>query len=128
MVTTHHKGHFVFSACPLVPLSDEQDSDEYLPLRIPTEECFKAHRLTFVSDELYGAPVDPSYPERAYIAPALIPEWSPGEGPGGGTSGVVGALYRMKFQLPEGLRGDVVLIQWYYLTANRLVCSLGLLQ
>ena len=24
----------------------------------------------------------------------------------------------MKFQLPEGVAGDVVLLQWYYLTAN----------
>ena len=31
---------------------------------------------------------------------------------------VVGALYRMMFWLPEGLAGDVVLLQWYYLTAN----------
>lgn len=120
MVTTHHKGHFVFSACPLVPLLDDEkyDKEDWMPLHIPTEECFAAHRLKFVSDELYGAPQDPTYPERAYIAPALIPEWAPGEGPGG-TSGVVGALYKMKFELPPGLNGEVVLIQWYYLTANR---------
>ena len=31
---------------------------------------------------------------------------------------VVGALYRMRFCLPKGLAGDVVLLQWYYLTAN----------
>ena len=72
-----------------------------------------------MSDELYGAPQDPEFPERAYIAPASVPQWSQGEGPGGPGTGVTGALYKMKFELPKGLNGEVVLIQWYYLTANR---------
>jgi hypothetical protein len=112
MVTTHHKGHFVISACPIVPLLDDpSEIEEHLPLRVPTNECFDAYKLNFVSDELYGATPDPNYPERAYLAPALVAEtktWTNG----------VGAYYNMKFQLPDGLNGEVVLLQWYYLTAN----------
>lgn len=26
--------------------------------------------------------------------------------------------YHHQFKLPEGLRGDLILLQWYYLTAN----------
>ena len=115
MVTTHHKGHFEFRACPLVALDETQN-----PLPIPTQECFDSYPLKFVSDTLYGAPPDPNYPERAYIAPAQIPQWSPGEGPDG-TDGVVGALYTLELELPKGLNGEVVLLQWYYLTANRYV-------
>ena len=108
LVTTHHKGHFVFSLCPI-----EVKRGKAMP--VPTKKCFKEHKLTFVSDELYGAPPDPNYPERAYIAPASKVDWLngvPDEQP------VVGALYKMKFQLPEGVAGEVVLLQWYYLTAN----------
>ena len=116
MVTTHHKGHFEFRACPLVALDEpEQDVN---PLPVPTKECFDSYPLKFVSDTLYGAPPDPKYPERAYIAPAQIPTWGPGEGPDG-TDGVVGALYTLELELPKGLNGEVVLLQWYYLTANR---------
>ncbi|KAL7533130.1 hypothetical protein ACHAXR_007565 [Thalassiosira sp. AJA248-18] len=108
LVTTHHKGHFVFSACPL-------DATQ-VPMPIPTPECFENNKLTFLSDDLYGAPPDPNYPERAYIAPALKVQWS--NGSPGDKQPVVGAEYKMKFQLPMGVAGDVVLIQWYYLTAN----------
>ena len=82
---------------------------------IPTEECFARNKLKFISDEFYGAPPDPNYPERAYIAPASKVDYMmplPGEQP------VVGAYYKMKFQLPMGVAGNVVLLQWYYLTAN----------
>jgi hypothetical protein len=107
LVTTHHKGHFVFSVCPIDP--------KKVPMEIPTAECFARTELKFVSDELYGAPPDPDHPERAYIAPASEATWSngpPGEQP------VVGAEYKMKFRLPDGIAGDLVLLQWYYLTAN----------
>jgi len=106
LATTHHKGHFEFAVCPI---------DNVVPMPVPTEECFRDNKLTFVSDELYGAVPDPNYPERGYIAPASKATWSngtPGEQP------VVGAEYKMKFKLPEGVAGDVVLLQWYYLTAN----------
>jgi len=117
MVTTHHKGHFVISACPIVPILDAGSTiDDWLPMAVPTQECFDAYKLTFVEDELYGAPPDPNYPERAYIAPAMVAQWTSGVGPV--EQPVLGAEYKMKFQLPEGLNGEVVLIQWYYLTAN----------
>jgi hypothetical protein len=48
-------GHFEFHACPLT-----------YPEK-PTEECFNAHPLTFVSDAYYGALPDEKYPERAYV-------------------------------------------------------------
>ena len=111
LVTTHHKGHFVFSICPIIASSESSDS----AMPIPTKECFARNKLTFLSDELYGAPPDPNYPERAYIAPATVPEWSNGLP---GEQSVVGATYKMKLQLPMGVAGEVVLLQWYYLTAN----------
>lgn len=51
-LTAHHKGHFVFSACPISPGE------------IPTQECFDANQLTFVEDLLHGANYDPNYPGR----------------------------------------------------------------
>eukprot|EP00522_Entomoneis_paludosa_P013138 CAMPEP_0172452308 /NCGR_PEP_ID=MMETSP1065-20121228/10024_1 /TAXON_ID=265537 /ORGANISM="Amphiprora paludosa, Strain CCMP125" /LENGTH=195 /DNA_ID=CAMNT_0013204351 /DNA_START=212 /DNA_END=795 /DNA_ORIENTATION=+ len=35
----------------------------------PTQTCFANHPLTFEEDLLYGAPKDPNYPYRAYVAP-----------------------------------------------------------
>ena len=60
VLSAHHKGHFVFKACPL----SESET--------PDEACFDAHPLEFVSDELYSAPKDVAYPGRAYIAPSSI--------------------------------------------------------
>jgi chitinase len=116
MVTTHHKGHFVMSACTIVPLLDDGDSinDVKLPLDAPTPQCFNQNHLTFVSDKKYNAQPDPNYPERAYIAPASIVEWTNGDP-------ARGAEYSMVFKLPMGVVGEVVLIQWYYLTANSCV-------
>jgi hypothetical protein len=48
-------GHFEFFACPISPGE------------VPTQACFDANPLKFVSDENYGATPDPLYPERAYI-------------------------------------------------------------
>ena len=107
LVTTHHKGHFEFALCPIDPTAT--------PMVIPTQECFAQNKLTFVSDELYGAPPDVNYPERAYISPASVVDYTE---PIEGVQPVVGAKYKMKFQLPEGLSGNLVLLQWYYLTAN----------
>jgi len=141
MVTTHHRGHFEFAICPIV-LHDDDDDNSIITTKttnaatatteaissptsimpIPTKECFDENKLTFLSDELYGAPRDVNYPERGYLAPASIAEWTngdPGEQP------VFGAEYKMRYQLPTsssssstGVVGDVVLLQWYYLTAN----------
>ena len=106
LVTTHHKGHFIFSVCPIM---------DTVPMEIPTEECFANNRLMFMKDELYGAPIDEQYPERAYIAPASVVQYTQATE---GVQPVVGAQYKMKFKLPEGVSGNVVLLQWYYLTAN----------
>ena len=101
VLTAHHKGHFVFSGCPISPGE------------IPTKECFDKYPLTFVEDMLHDANYDPNYPERAYIAPVNDPNYVP----------VVGSTrtimeYSFKMRLPSDLYGDLVLIQWYYLTAN----------
>lgn len=102
LVTTHHKGHFEFRTCPI--------STDSLPMEVPTAECFAKNKLQFVSDELYHAPIDMNYPERAYLIPASRAVFTQDD--------FYGAQYKMKFKLPEGVYGDVVLLQWYYLTAN----------
>jgi len=66
---------------------------------VPTQACFDANPLTFISG--HGANFDPNYPERAYI-PLSSGNWN----------------YSYKFKLPDGLSGDLVLIQWHYVTAN----------
>jgi len=100
-LTAHHKGHFVFSACPIAPNE------------IPSQECFDSNKLTFVMDLLHNANYDPDYPERAYIAPVDVPNYVPDLD---STRGVVD--YSFMMSLPKDLYGDLVLIQWYYLTAN----------
>ena len=112
LVTTHHKGHFEFAICPI-----NGNSGDDIPMEAPTADCFTQNKLHFISDELYGAPPDPQYPERAYIAPASIVTWTNGE-ENGEQQPVTGAPYKMKFKLPDGIYGDTVLLQWYYLTAN----------
>jgi len=102
VLSAHHRGHFTFNACPYDPNS---------PLA-PTPECFDDYPLEFVSDELYSAPKDPNYPGRAYIAPSGWP------GHIMDNTGVSGMLFSYKFKLPAGLRGDHILLQWHYLTAN----------
>jgi len=93
-----------FAVCPIQPLGSK-----FQDLQIPTADCFAQNKLTFLSDELYDAPQDPLHPERAYIVPSLKAEWVsglPGEQP------VVGAYYKMRFQLPQGVNGEIVLLQW----------------
>ena len=94
--TAHHKGHFTFKACPIS--SGQQ----------PTQACFDANRLRFISG--HGANFDPNYPDRAYIPPA-----PPGTQAANGSGRWD---YQYRFQLPAGLSGDRVLLQWYYMTAN----------
>ena len=98
VLTAHHKGHFEFFACPIVPGGKA------------TGDCFKNYTLTFVADELYGAPKDTSYPTRAYIAP---PSRTMND-----NTGVAGQFFRFRVKLPDNLSGDLVLLQWHYLTAN----------
>lgn len=98
MLTAHHKGHFVFSACPISSAGD-----------IPSQECFDQHKLTFVEDLLHGANYDTNYPERAYIAPVDDPNYIPDYG-AGSLQGIMD--YSFKMRLPPTLHGDLVLIQW----------------
>ena len=95
VLTAHHLGHFEFSACPI-----ERGG-------VATANCLKKYPLKFVSDPLYGAPKDPDYPYRAYIAPANYAKRDS-----------VGLLYSFRLKLPDNLSGDLVLLQWHYLTAN----------
>jgi len=89
-VTAHHKGHFEFFVCPI----------EYG--QAPTRECFWSHPLEYVRDLKYGAPKDPNYPYRAYIPPS--------------TFGDLSYSYRLK--LPSDVSGDLVLLQWWWVSAN----------
>ncbi len=94
-LTAHHKGHFVFSACPI----------EYG--EIPSQSCFDENKLIFVEDLIHGAVPDPNYPERAYIPPVNDPNYVPNYGT---TEGFMELSYRMR--LPPNLYGALVLIQW----------------
>jgi hypothetical protein len=89
-LTAHHWGHFVLKACPIRPGERA------------TQACFDRYPLRFVSGE--NANPHPNYPDRAYLPP---PRTAGGR-----------ASYRYKFQLPQGLSGDLVLLQWHYITAN----------
>ena len=102
-LTAHHRGHFVFSACPISNTTT-----------IPTQECFDAYPLTFISDTLYGANVDTNHPERVYVAPDSIPNkvYSTKE------NFHNAMVFQYKLQLPHNLTGDLVLLQWYYVASN----------
>jgi hypothetical protein len=52
-------------------------------------------------------PRDANYPHRAYLPPFTGPVY-----PGPPLN------YWYKFQLPSGLSGDLVLLQWHYVTSN----------
>lgn len=75
--------------------------------QIPTQSCFDANPLKFISDVNFGAPADPLYPTRAYIPLANA---------GGTAAGTW--KYEYKFKLPSNLSGDHVVFQWHYITAN----------
>eukprot|EP00565_Helicotheca_tamesis_P009066 CAMPEP_0185725884 /NCGR_PEP_ID=MMETSP1171-20130828/2013_1 /TAXON_ID=374046 /ORGANISM="Helicotheca tamensis, Strain CCMP826" /LENGTH=807 /DNA_ID=CAMNT_0028394107 /DNA_START=1 /DNA_END=2420 /DNA_ORIENTATION=+ len=98
VLTAHHMGHIEYKACPL-----EKHGDT------PTQECFDNHPLTFVQDLSYGLPPDSNYPNRLYVPP-------PGQMTSFGNP--PGKVMRHKFRLPAGLNGDLVLIQWHYVTGN----------
>lgn len=95
VLTAHHKGHFEYKACPIQPGGKG------------SQECFDNHKLDFVKDLLYNAPKDPNYPERAYI-------------PLAGDTMKEGSnyIYKHRYKLPDNLIGELVLIQWHYVTAN----------
>jgi hypothetical protein len=101
ILTAHHKGHFTYKACALK--ADETTA---------TQQCFDSNPLIFVQDNLYGAPKDSNYPDRAYIPLESYP----------GLQRVSeGSKYSHRFTLPKNIVGDRVLIQWQYWTANSCI-------
>jgi hypothetical protein len=102
-LTAHHKGHFVFKGCPVENTTT-----------IPSQDCFDAHPLKFVRDLLYHAPMDERHPERVYVAPSTI------ESRVNPTAEEFkdAMLFQYTLQLPEGLVGELVLLQWYYVASN----------
>jgi hypothetical protein len=88
---TPHNGHMELKACPNGDAS--------------TQECFDTpgHELIFQEDVLYNMPADPSYPVRGYYA----------GGQGGGLKS-----HEMRFKLPDNIKGDRVMLQYKYITAN----------
>jgi len=109
----HHRttgGHFVFKACAISHTTE-----------VPTQECFNENPLEFVSDELYGANKDANYPERVYVAPERI--WNTVSYNNSGISSNNSMMvFRYKLKLPEGVVGDLVLLQWYHVESNDGVC------
>jgi len=99
---TSNGGHFKFSMCPI-------EWGE-----IPTQECFDNHPLEFVKDNYYGAYEDPNYPERIYVPDGKV------TGRVQDTSGFPGNKQEFSYNmnLPCGLTGDLVLLQWYFVTAQ----------
>lgn len=95
-------GHFQFSLCPI-------EWGE-----IPTAECFEDHPLEFIQDNNYDATFDPNYPERIYVPDGKV------TGRVDDTSGFPGTkqLFSYDLALPCGLTGDLVLLQWYFVTAQ----------
>ena len=88
-LTAHHTGHMEARACSMG--------------RASTQECFDANPLEFIEDVAYSMPKDENHPERGYYFGS--PDFN-NEG------------FIMRFKLPEGLFGDEVLLQWWYVTAN----------
>ena len=94
---------------------------------LPTQACFDKYKLTFVQDILHNANYDPQYPERAYVAPYGITRRRDTTRRDLGGSETMDTLYpksvkySYKMRLPSNIHGDLVLIQWHYLTANSCV-------
>eukprot|EP00559_Dactyliosolen_fragilissimus_P003526 CAMPEP_0184861872 /NCGR_PEP_ID=MMETSP0580-20130426/6455_1 /TAXON_ID=1118495 /ORGANISM="Dactyliosolen fragilissimus" /LENGTH=621 /DNA_ID=CAMNT_0027359529 /DNA_START=146 /DNA_END=2008 /DNA_ORIENTATION=+ len=66
----------------------------------PTFECFDKYPLEFVEDPKYGAPKNSEYSIYGHFADKSKME------------------YEHIYRLPKGLKGDKVLLQWKYITAN----------
>jgi hypothetical protein len=107
VLTAHHMGHFSYKACAI-------NVGE-----VASQECFDSNPLTFVEDVLYGSLPDQNYPNRAYIpkADSAIIQ----------NDGNDNYKFSHRFRLPEGLSGDLVLLQWYYITGNSCLADEGYL-
>eukprot|EP00574_Skeletonema_japonicum_P013050 CAMPEP_0201715482 /NCGR_PEP_ID=MMETSP0593-20130828/1662_1 /ASSEMBLY_ACC=CAM_ASM_000672 /TAXON_ID=267983 /ORGANISM="Skeletonema japonicum, Strain CCMP2506" /LENGTH=407 /DNA_ID=CAMNT_0048204997 /DNA_START=66 /DNA_END=1286 /DNA_ORIENTATION=- len=107
VLTAHHMGHFSYKACAI-------NTGE-----VASQECFDSNPLTFVEDVLYGSLPDSNYPSRAYIPradSALIQKDNGGD-----------YMFSHRFRLPEALSGELVLLQWHYITANSCMSDDGYL-
>jgi len=102
ILSAHHMGHFSYKACAI-------KAGE-----VASQACFDRNPLTFVEDVLYGSRPDPNYPNRAYIPRADAPFIQQGPPKDGKPT----YKFSHRFRLPQGLSGDVVLIQWHWITAN----------
>jgi hypothetical protein len=105
LLTDHQKGHMIFSACPV---TDKE---------IATQECFDKHRLRFVKDEFYGAPVDKNFPERVMVAPFSL-SFRKSAHEDKLFSADTTMLFRFQLELPPDFAGSFVLLQWYYVESN----------
>jgi len=106
VLTAHHMGHFTYKACAI-------NAGE-----VASQECFDSNPLTFVEDVLYGSLPDPDNADRVYIprSDAAFIQKDNGH-----------YKFSHRFRLPEGLSGDLVLLQWYYITANSCLADEGYL-
>lgn len=88
-LTVYHWGHFEFSLCPAGGSGT------------PSQDCFRNNKLTVVSDNTHGAPVDSRYPFRAMIPPESF-----------------GKQYSYQVALPGNLGSGNYVLKWQYVTAN----------
>eukprot|EP00540_Astrosyne_radiata_P014010 CAMPEP_0116843124 /NCGR_PEP_ID=MMETSP0418-20121206/11909_1 /TAXON_ID=1158023 /ORGANISM="Astrosyne radiata, Strain 13vi08-1A" /LENGTH=385 /DNA_ID=CAMNT_0004473833 /DNA_START=91 /DNA_END=1248 /DNA_ORIENTATION=- len=95
----NHRGFIQAAVCPNT--------------KTPTKACFQQYPLVFVEDELYGAPRDIVYPQRAYIPPSGIAGAQYSDC--GGLVPTTGMLMRHRFRLPEVMYGEV-LLQFQYVS------------
>lgn len=86
---SHHTGHLELKVCNKG--------------RNCTQADFDTNPLEFVSDTLYGMPKDEKYPHRGYYY---------------GSQEFNDQAFRSKWKLPTNFRGEQVLLQWLYVTAN----------
>mmetsp|Transcript_20842 Transcript_20842/g.41449 ORF Transcript_20842/g.41449 Transcript_20842/m.41449 type:complete len:1000 (+) Transcript_20842:122-3121(+) len=107
VLTAHHMGHFSYKACAI-------NAGE-----VASQECFDSNPLTFVEDVLYGSLPDPNHPNRAYIPKSDAPFIQ--------KDGSNNYKFSHRFRLPEGLSGELVLLQWHYITANSCMADEGYL-
>ena len=98
-LTAHHEGFFEFFVCP--------------DTMSPTRACFETYPLEFVSDPLYGALKDPSFPTRAYIPPSAFYD---------------GSTHKYVVKMPNNAPSGNVLLQWRYTTGNTCELNSGYLE
>jgi len=109
VVRANHRGYFEIGLCAM------DDSG----MAIPSQDCFDANKLVLLEDVLYGGPVDEDYPTRAYLPPDHFDPLPGYSGPVTGGQEIRdkdGLLTRHTFQLPPGVHGEKVYLQWHWIT------------